>query len=200
MKRFPVLTWVVAASAAAAYVMPGGFEVLSYSRPEILGGELWRLLTCHITHGSFTHLAWDVALFLLLGIQAERRFGRRYPALLAGSALAVGLGLLVFLPNLEWYCGLSGIDTALFGALVIHDGRKAWREGDRTLLALNALWIIGLAAKIGYEYATGQMMFVHTPGLPPVPAAHLLGAAAGMQILILTRIEPRPGVLLQPLW
>lgn len=183
MKRFPVWTWVAGTTAAAAYVVPGAFEALSFQRPEILAGEWWRLLTGHLTHGSLTHLVWDVALFLLLGIQAERRFGARYPLLLAGSAVAISLGLLVFLPGLEWYCGLSGIDTALFGALVAADGRRAWREGDRTILALNALWVAGLGLKIAYEYGTGQMLFVHTEGLPPIPAAHLLGAAAGSQMI-----------------
>ncbi len=182
MKKFSLLTWVVAASAAAAYAVPGAFELLSFQRPEILAGEWWRLLTAHLTHGSLTHLLWDTAVFVILGMQAEKRFGSKYPAILLGSALAVGLGLLVLLPDLQWYCGLSGLDTALFAALVMADGRLAWREGDRQILALNAVWVTGLVVKIAYEYSSGSMLFVHTPDLAPIPAAHLLGAVAGAAI------------------
>jgi len=170
MRTFPLLTWVVAASAAAACVAPEGFAALSFQRAEILDGEWWRLLTCHLTHGSWQHFLWDTGAFILLGGQAERRFGRGYPLLLAASSAIVGLGLLLTLPELAWYCGLSGIDAALFCALLAADGREAWRERDRTVLALNAMWLLGLAGKIGYEYWTGSMLFVATPNLAPVPA------------------------------
>jgi len=186
----PKVTAAVALAAAAVFLAPGAFEALSWRRADILGGELWRLWTGHLTHGSFQHLAWDLAAFCLLGWQVEARLKETFALFLAACALAISAGLMVFLPHLQWYCGLSGLDTALFGWLALTESREAWLEKQRWLLALNGAWLAGLVFKVGYEYWCGQMLFVSTPGLPPVPAAHLLGALAGAAVFAL---GSRPG-------
>lgn len=192
MKRIPKWTLAIAAASLVLQVWPGAFEALRYDQAQILAGEWWRLLTGHMTHASWKLWTWNVLAFLILGVQAERRLGRKYLPLLGFGALAIGAGVLVSVPSLDWYCGLSGIDTALFGYLLGADGIRAWRDGDRVLIGVNAFGLCCVAGKITYEYVTGQVLFAYTQGLPPVPAAHLLGAMAGVAFL---GLAARPGGL-----
>lgn len=179
MRRVPCwLTLAATACAVAAYAVPGAFEGLSFHRAAILDGEWWRLLTGHLSHASGSHLLWSGGAFLVLGAAVERELGAAYAAFLGASAGVVGLGLLAFAPGLAWYCGLSGLDTALFARIVWREGRLAWREGDRLLIAVGLLQAGALAAKIGFEYWTGGAVFAELGGVAPVPAAHLLGVAA----------------------
>lgn len=180
MSRFPWWTAAVAGAAVAAFVHPAGFGALSYQREAVLAGEWWRVVTAHLTHASGTHLLWCTAAFLALGVPAEREMGPAYGAFVAMSAAGVGAGLLAFTPRLTWYCGLSGIDTALFARLLWQGARADWRRRDALPLALGLLAAAGLAAKIAFEYANGYAVFARTPGVPPVPAAHLLGVLAGL--------------------
>lgn len=171
----------VAAAAVLAFYVPGVFEKIYYLRPAILGGQWWRLLTCHLTHGSASHLVWNVVVFLALGPLAERRLGSRvYPLFIAGCGLVISLGLLTFLPRLIWYCGLSGVVTAVFGFLLVDEWRLAYRARNRLMLSLCGLCAAGFFMKIVYEFRFSRMMFVQSADLPPVPLAHLLGFFAGV--------------------
>jgi rhomboid family GlyGly-CTERM serine protease len=194
VRRLPWLTTAAAAAAVAAYAIPGGFGLLSYQRDAVLAGEWWRLFTGHLTHASGTHLVWCAAAFLALGAATERELGAKATAgFLAASAACVGAGLFVFLPGLSWYCGLSGLDTALFAGLLWREARAQRLRRDGLTLALALLAAAGLAGKIAVEYAGGQAVFARSPDVPPVPAAHLFGAAAGGLAVVRRRDGTRPG-------
>ncbi|MBI5624435.1 MAG: rhombosortase [Elusimicrobia bacterium] len=180
MKPIPWITLAAAAASVLAFFWPRAFDALSYQRAGILAGEWWRLATGHLAHGSARHLWWNFFTFLVLGAMVEIRLGRRYPILLCASSVAIGLGLLVLAPHLQWYCGLSGIATMLYVYLCLADGAAAHRGRNPLLLAASAAGLIGLSAKVAYEHLTGSMLFARTAGLVPVPAAHLLGALAGV--------------------
>lgn len=180
MKDFPLLTLAAAAAAAAAAAFPAGFEQLSYQREAILAGEWWRLLTGHLVHASGTHLLWCSTAFLVLGASVEREMGRAYVGFLALSAVAVAAGLFVLMPRLSWYCGLSGIDTALFVHVLWREAEVERLRGGRLPLALALLAGLGLAAKIAFEYSAGLAVFAPTPDVAPVPTAHVLGVVAGV--------------------
>ena len=177
-------TPTVAAMAALAYLLPGSFKFGSYQRSEILSGQVWRLLTCHLAHRSPQHLIWNLGAFLLLGYLAERKLGRSYPLFLLGSSLWVGAGLFLFLPSLSWYCGLSGVDSALFGYLLVEALLNSFADHDWLLVALNGFCGAGLLGKTAYELATGGAVFARTPGLNSVPLAHLLGALIGIFVMM----------------
>lgn len=177
--RVPKWTLALASLCAAAWLLPGVFESMLLERAAVLSGEFWRLWTGHLAHASGSHLAWSLLAFVLLGVRVEPLLGSRYPTFLAACAAAVGLGVLAFLPGLQRYCGLSGVDTALYAYLLLADGARGRREGDSLLFGASAVCVVALAGKIGFEYATGGALFAAIPGLEPVPAAHLLGALAG---------------------
>lgn len=185
--------WTVAMTAALLvlnggvfpFSPPPGSEVLAsleYDRTLVLGGEVWRLLTGNLVHWSVGHLALDAAAFLVVGLLLEPVQGPRYPAVLLGSALAVGFALLAFLPGITVYRGLSGVATGQFAAAVLEGLRRSrhWRESV-LLLGAGAL----LLFKLVHESATGVMMFAaatHAEIGQPVPLAHVAGAIGALAI------------------
>jgi rhomboid family GlyGly-CTERM serine protease len=134
------------------------------------------MVTCHWTHWSLDHLAWDVAVFASLTCACACRCPRRLAPALALSVFAIPAAVFVFQPELATYRGLSGIDSALLMLLLI-DAMKQKRGASVICAALLAAFI----AKLLYEQVTGTATFVDAgrAGFVPVPLAHLVGAVAG---------------------
>jgi rhomboid family GlyGly-CTERM serine protease len=177
-RRLPLVTTVIALLAVVVSASPPASMSLQFDREAVLRGELWRVITCHVTHWTFDHFTWDVLTFALLGVIAEATGRRRFAACLVLSGVTVPLPVSWAHPELETYRGLSGIDSALF-ALVLAD---LFRRGvvGRVLATAAGL---ALASKIGFEWATGQTVFVDTGAeapFAPVPIAHAAGAAMGL--------------------
>jgi len=160
-------------------------SLLEYDRGAILDGQLWRLLTGNLVHWSREHFLLDVGAFAVVGLLYERHLGRHYPWVLLVCGLAVGGGMLVFLPEMSIYRGLSGVDSGQFAAAVCVEFHLARRDVRRWL------WVAPAAAvfllKIVSECATGQMFF-GTESLgnigDPVPLAHAAGTMAAVAFLL----------------
>src|SRR5262249_17256841 len=100
---------------AAVLVFISGRSVasaLEVDRTAIFAGQWYRLLTCHFTHWNADHLFWDVSMFAALGFVCEQRDRRAFLLTTLGSALLVGLAVLVMCPEMNVYRGLSGMDSA----------------------------------------------------------------------------------------
>jgi rhomboid family GlyGly-CTERM serine protease len=153
------------AVAVVAIVIPGTFE---YDRAAILRGEVWRLVTGHLTHWSPDHLLWNVVAFVTLGFVCERRRGL-YGAVLLASALSVSLVLLIVCPEVTAYRGLSAVASALWfwAAMII---------AERRLTASFVLFAL-FFGKVLIELSTGTSIFAS--GFTVLPSVHLIGAAAG---------------------
>lgn len=153
-------------------------SALEYRRTAILNGELWRLLTGSLVHLGWVHLFRDIAgLFLIWGLRGHELNERMWLCVLLTSALAVGLGLLIFSPHVTWYVGLSG---ALFGAFcagTVAQLREHPRYASGMLLAMT-----GLIAWTWYAGALPE----ETAGLGGrvVPQAHLYGALGGAAVML----------------
>lgn len=191
---FPGLTLGLAALAVGLHFMPGAAAALAFERRAVAAGELWRLVTAHWVHWSTDHLLWDVGTFVALGVACERRSRARLAACLLGALPAIGVVVGWGLPHLASYGGLSGLDCALFALL----GAEVWREqrraGSRAASVLAAALGLALALKVGVEWTTGGTVFVANlgPGVSPVPAAHLAGAAVGVLVPWLAASAPPP--------
>lgn len=181
MKRpLPLSTLLLAAVAVLLHAVPGTFHALAYDRAAVGRGQWHRLLSCHLVHASASHLFWNVAALLALGALAEPRLGRRRsPALLAATAALLGLLVHFAQPSLDIYCGLSGLVSAMLGALLLALGREARADGDGRRLALCAAALLLFSGKVAYEVVTGRLLFAVTAGFVAVPAAHLAGLFIG---------------------
>ncbi len=182
----PWASLALAGLAVVLHLVPGARELLAWERAGLAAGELWRVFSGHWVHWSDPHLLWDVATFAVLGAACERRARGHFLACVAGSALAISLWLWLWAQSarLDAYAGLSGIDSALFAWLAVDVARERWREGHLAAGALLATLFAAFALKVGFELATGAPLFVSQlgPGVQPVPAAHLVGAAVGVLV------------------
>ena len=176
-RRFPCASLLLGALAAVVYAFPALADGLQYDRAAVLKGELWRIVTCHWTHWSLDHLLWDLAVFVGLGAACEQMNRSRYLAGLTLSAILIPLTVLVLLPGIETYRGLSGLDSTLFALLVIFNLDKR--------LSLGVGFFVGFLLKTAYELATGGTVFVSgSPDIVSVPLAHAVGAAIGILMVL----------------
>lgn len=148
---------------------------LRYDRAAVLGGEAWRLVTAHLVHFDVAHLAWNLLGLALVAWLFARDFDLRgWLLILAASTLAIDAGFLVFMPELSWYVGFSGV---LHGAMAA--GLVAWLAHTRDWVT----WLVAglFAAKLLWEHFAGPLPFTAaTLAMPVVHEAHSYGALGGL--------------------
>jgi len=180
-ENLPGVSLALAAVACFLMAFPALADWLQYDRAAVAAGQLWRIVTCHLTHWSPDHLFWDVVALLLLGCVVERDGYRRLLTCIGLSALSIPLAVHIGMPELSTYRGLSGIDSAVFMLLAVTLIVDAWRQGDRGWTLLCTALIVGFVAKTGFEFLTGTTLFVDAAAadMQPVPLAHVVGAGIG---------------------
>jgi len=83
-------------------------------------GEYWRLITVALTHGSITHLLFNMLAFWQLGNIIEKIYGKtKYIAILLGSLLAGSTASYFFNPTNVPAVGASGMIFGLFAAMLV---------------------------------------------------------------------------------
>lgn len=176
------MTLAIAAVAIVLEFAPAWTAALSYEQDAIASGEVWRLVTGHITHWNSEHLLWDVVMFGALAGFVERRNRASAARLLIGSVAFISLGLWFGIPQVLEYRGLSGVDSALFTYAAMTLVVDAFASRRPALAAVGGLLLIGFVGKISYELATGATLFVDASaaGFTPLPLVHIVGAAAGI--------------------
>lgn len=168
--------WLLGLIAGAVVLLALGGEpvrlLLRYDRDAVLeAGQYWRLLTCHLVHGSITHTTLNLAGLAIVAALFPRHYSlRAWLAIAGASAGAIAAGLVWNEPQLEWYVGLSGV---LHGALVA--GAIAWWRSERLSLAL-ALTVL-IVTKLFWEQWVGALPL--SGDLPVIVNAHLYGALGG---------------------
>lgn len=175
--------WLVA-------LLPGADAALEFQSGSALR-QPWRLLTGHLTHFGFEHLAFDSAALVLLGFLARILPARRVAGALLGAGVAIPLAMQLFAPDFHSYRGLSGLDAALFALVLVRRLQSAHAHGElRRLILLGGVALAGVA-KIGFELSTQQAVFVDAAGagFVPAPLAHAVGAVIGLLAATLPRVS-----------
>lgn len=158
-------------------------ETLQYDRTAIANGHFWLLLTGHLSHWSPDHLLWDLLVFVVLGIMAERYSRRGLILCLTISAVLISAILWVWQQDMDCYRGLSGLDSALFGFTALCMTRE--RICNKDLKGAGIILFAGVAFffKIMYEFCTLQTIFTSSATIfTPVPVAHLTGCLVGIGV------------------
>ncbi|MFK8018076.1 MAG: rhombosortase [Gammaproteobacteria bacterium] len=156
-------------------------QLLRFDRPGLGNGELWRWLSGHVVHLSWSHTVLNAAGLLVIAALFVRDVAlREWYLALALAAVSISLGLWFWSPSLDWYVGLSGVLHGLF----VLGAWSEWRHGHRSGLYL----LLGVAAKLAYEQAAGALpMTASAAGGPVVVDAHLYGALGGALACVLMR-------------
>ncbi len=147
--------------------------LLRYQRDALLDQhEYWRLLTGHLVHGSWQHawlnlagLASIVALFR--GLYSPMQ----WLCIAVVSGIGIDLGLVLLMPQLQWYVGLSGVLHGLLAA-----GALRWWHVEHWLLA--AALSLMLVGKLIWEQWQGALPL--SGDLNVIVNAHLYGAGSGL--------------------
>lgn len=184
----PWLTITTGALALLLHLMPEATaESLQYSRSELANGALWQLITGHLTHWNLNHLIADLAVFGLLGTMVEFRSRKSLAVILIGSALLIGISVYILIPRIDHYRGLSGIDMALAGFVILDNLLQSRRKPCRPESMLWTIALVGLFAKPAIEIALGHPIFVQDLGANVVglPAPHFVGAIIGISVLLI---------------
>jgi rhomboid family GlyGly-CTERM serine protease len=155
-------------------------QQLQLDRVSIADGQYWRLWTAHLVHWDWGHLFWDLIVFVLLGLIGIHRQPRGCWICIGLAAISVSTVVLLWSPEVRTYRGLSGIDTALFTWLVLVLGKDLCNSGRWGGLAWMVLATCMLAVKTGYEFLTGDTLFVERSAgvFIPLPLAHIAGSIA----------------------
>lgn len=151
-----------------------GRQWLQYDRAEILSGQWWRLLTGNLAHLGWYHLllnALGLLVFVLLCPEALplRLWLRRLVFLGVGMTT----GLLLFVPGLSTYVGMSGVIHGLFVLGLVPQVIK------KDLIALGCL--LYLVGKIGWELFAGAPVSDEAAiGGRVVVESHMFGVIAAL--------------------
>lgn len=162
--RFPLLTLLLVSAAGCVFLAAQrnfDFLALLYSRSALEQGELWRLLTGHLVHFSWSHLAADIGGFLLLGMLVEKEQGRWTLArVLLLLALGTSAALFLFVPQLAHYGGISALNYGLLTWLCLTQRevlQKRWQW-------IPSLFPVLLMAHIAWQFSTEESLLY--AGLP----------------------------------
>ena len=144
---------------------------LELDRYHVLSGEIWRIWTSHLVHSNMTHLLLNMAaaLFIYFSFFTQITLSELLACSLTFSAL-ISVALLFFLPNLDWYNGLSGLLHALVAYFSI-----------RLSMKTKMYWIgVGLAwIKVLTEATTNFSGTYLVHDINVITEAHLIGNFIG---------------------
>lgn len=180
--RWPVLSGALVALAIGLWFTFGAApEAWVFDRGAIAAGEWWRLASGHWVHSDASHAALNIAALALIAPIVESASRRLLVAALAFGTLAVSAGIACGVPEIDRYCGLSGLLNTLFVAALA----VLWqRHRHPILLVIGG----GLLVKLALELFRGSSLVVAT-AWPSVPAAHLAGVLGGLALLVLLALR-----------
>ena len=114
-RRIPYVSLLLGGLAILLHTS-GGAERFAF---DLVNPNWSHSLIAHWAHWSTDHLVWSGGAFVLLGAICEMRDRCATGALIIASTFLITLGVLLFPSGMSAYAGLSGIDSAFFGWLVI---------------------------------------------------------------------------------
>jgi rhomboid family GlyGly-CTERM serine protease len=157
-----------------------GREALRYERAAVADGEWWRLVSGHLVHLGWRHVALNLlGLALMWALFFADYSLRQWAIVLGASTLAIDAGFWFLNPGLVWYVGLSGALHGVMAAGTLAHVRR--RERDAWVL------VPFLIGKLAYEHWNGSMPYSADAGGAVVVAAHLYGALGALAAALFLR-------------
>jgi len=158
-------------SALLCYMFSSTSVIFVYNRQLIMGGEWWRLFTGHLVHLSFSHLALNIAVLIIILFLGNATL-QGLPRVIFMSVMAIGPCLFLLDSRLQVYGGLSGVTSACIG----YSLKRAYHLGTKRSKLLYGTLLVGCLAKIILEFFSKQPFFSTLPrGVENVPLSHLIG-------------------------
>jgi rhomboid family GlyGly-CTERM serine protease len=183
-------TWLLPAviaifCLATALAGEEGREWLRWDRDALANGQLWRTVTGHFVHLSWSHLLLNLgAFFLVWMIVGDRLAPRIWVLVIAVCVAGMGVGFWYMAHELQWYVGMSGLLHGLLMAGLIVGIRSSPTES----LLIGSF----VVAKLVFEQLSGPLPgSASVAGGAVIVDAHLYGALSGAIIAVLYLIRVR---------
>ncbi len=157
-------------------------ETFLFSRTLIEQGELWRLITAHVTHLNWNHLWLNMAGVFMVAIFFGRYVSNRYWIIsIIFISLFCSAGLMLD-KQLENYVGFSGVLHGLFIIGARYELTRYKTSGIVLLVLIigKLIWEQVYGSLPGSEEITGGRVAVN---------AHLYGALGGVVYLWLGKVS-----------
>ena len=160
-------------------------QLLRYQRDAVLAGEWWRLVSGHMVHLGWSHLGLNLAALLLVWLLVGRALSlQQWTLLFVFGCVGISLGLLWWLPQLDWDVGLSGV----LHTMVVAGGGRLLLQGDREALVV----LLIVTAKVGYEMWQGPLPGSReAAGGEVVYQAHALGYGCAVLFVVAQQLTKR---------
>lgn len=174
------IPWVLLLLSVSGIIVLAAFgeaarEALRYQRDALLERhQYWRLFTAHLVHGSWQHTWLNLAgLGLIAALFRSTYSVAQWCWIALASGLCIDAGLLLLMPQLQWYVGLSGVLHGLLAAGAV----AWWRLEDRRMAAALSAILVG---KLFWEQWQGALPL--SGDLNVIVNAHLYGAVGGLAV------------------
>ncbi len=176
-----LFTMAAAAFAAAAYSLPSLTDALVYERQAVLNGEIWRIFTAPFVHFSPGHFLWDTVVFTAAGIAVSYEGFPLFKTVCFLAASIPGLIYVLFVPELEYYGGLSGMAT---GAVIYYCLCTVFMTRRK-----KTVWVLILALtiiKIAIEAGLDNPIFAdaNAAEFRVLSSAHIAGYGAALAVFL----------------
>jgi len=123
-------------------------------------------------------------MFLALGALCERVCRSSFVACVAVSAILIPIVVAVALPQMSYYRGLSGLDSALLVLLAMQLIRIEW-SSDCLVATTATCGLAGFMLKTAYECVARSTMSVRPESsFAPLPLVHIVGGIIGLIIAL----------------
>lgn len=176
LKRHSLLIFIIAISILLAILSENTIELFQYKRSLIIDCELWRIITGHFVHNGWEHLWLNILALIIIYLLIFPYVNIQilWTSFIV-SCLGISLFLFMFMDELEWYVGLSGVLHSLLtlGSIAaIINGRKEF-----------FILLFFIFAKVIFEQFYGSLSqnFTEIEGTIIVNA-HLYGVIIGLCI------------------
>ncbi len=186
-RKIQTLYWLAIVSTIVMLLPNDVRDFFYLNFNDVLNGEIWRTLSGHLAHLSWTHWLLNTVGVLLL----QRYYGKYFSqwqqllAALVFIMLTISLCLIIFSQELKWYGGLSGVLIGLFyfSALQDYQHNKLF----------NGIAIAMFSLYIAMQQFSGELREGLTNQVTVATRAHLFGALAGaLWLILITLWEKKP--------
>ena len=149
---------------------------------KIRQGEVWRLISPVLLHGTIFHILFNMLWLFMLGRQIEERVGKfRY--LLLSLIIGVGSNVVQYLMSGPFFLGYSGIITGMVGFIWMRQRIAPW-EGYPLQKPVIVFITVFVLAMLALEIILMALQFFHVVDINATIAntAHIVGAFMGMAL------------------
>lgn len=164
--QIPWMTSILILLSVGIYTEPELSQQLIYSRQLVVSGDWWRVVTSVLVHYSVAHLFWNLLVLFVWGTLLELENRAIWVWLV--TLVATSNCLLLFVPQIEFFAGLSGIVVAVVSLVCFIKISNA---------RIKYPWIIVLLfllSKTSYEIIVGYELFA-SGDFQVLPQAHIVG-------------------------